>query len=425
MTEVLLITLALFGFALFSSAASRSVVTAPMVFTAVGVVVGGEVLGIFDLPLEGDAVTILVEATLVLVLFTDAARIDLGDLRRDAWLPGRLLGVGLPLMLVLGTLAALLLFPDLSVPEAALLAAVLAPTDAALGQAVVSDRRLPVRLRQGLNVESGLNDGIMVPVITVLLALAAVSAGGPDNWGLFVARQLGFGLGVGLLCGLGAGWLLERRSAGGGVDGVFRQLGALSIAAAAYAGAELLGGNGFVAAFVAGLAFGRVAREACKDIVDFTEDEGQLLTAATFLIFGALFAGSALASLTWTSLAYAALSLLVVRTLAVLIALWRSGALLWTRLFIGWFGPRGLASILFALLVLEEVGGEAGDTIFVTATVTILLSIFAHGITANPWTARLAAHLSANADGRPEMRESTELPTRWEMGSQQPGHDES
>ncbi|WP_323793622.1 cation:proton antiporter, partial [Nocardioides sp.] len=345
MTEVLLIAAAIFGFALFSRGADRSMITAPMVFTAVGLAVGGEGLGLFDLDLEGEAASILVEATLVLVLFTDAARIDLTKLRDDAWLPGRLLGVGLPLMLVLGTLAALLVFPGLSWPEAALLAAVVAPTDAALGQAVVSDRRLPVRLRQGLNVESGLNDGVMVPVITVLLALAAVEAGGPDSWTGFVASQLGFGLGVGLVCGLGAGWLLERRSAGGAVDGVFRQLGALSIAAGAYAGAELLGGNGFVAAFVAGLVFGRVAQVSCNDIVDFTEDEGQLLTAATFFIFGALFAGSALTSLSWSALAYAALSLVVVRTLAVLLALLRSGALIRTRLFIGWFGPRGLASL--------------------------------------------------------------------------------
>lgn len=424
MTEVLLIAAAVFAFAMFSRAASRSVVSAPMVFTAVGLLVGGEGLGLFTADLEGEAVSILVEATLVMVLFTDASRIDLGDLRRDAWLPGRLLGLGLPLALVLGTIAALVVLPGLSLAEAALLAAVLAPTDAALGQAVVSDGRLPVRLRQGLNVESGLNDGIMVPVITVLLALSAVDEGGPDSWALFVAGQLGFGLGVGLLCGLGGGWLLERRNAQSAIDGVFRQLGVLSVAAAAYCGAELLGGNGFVAAFVAGLSFGRVARTTRNEMVDFTDDEGQLLTASTFLIFGALFAGSALASLTWSSLLYAGLSLLVVRTAAVLLALWRSGTLLSTRMFIGWFGPRGLASILFALLVLEQVDGAAGETVFATATLTILLSVFAHGITANPLTGRLAAHLSAHADGRPEMSRATGASTSRGSRSRDLGRDE-
>ena len=413
MIEVLLLALVVLGFSLFSAVAGRSFVTAPIVFTLVGIAVGSEGLGLFDLDLESEAVSVLVEATLVLVLFTDAVRIDLGALRRDAWLPGRLLGIGLPLMVVLGTGAALLVVPGLSLAEAALLAAVLAPTDAALGQAVVSDQRLPVRLRQGLNVESGLNDGIMVPVVTVLLALAVVEEGGPDDLAGFVARQLGFGLGAGLLCGLGAGWLLHRRYAAGAVDGVFRQLGVLSIAAAAYSGAELVDGNGFVAAFVAGLAFGRVARDSGEAVVDFTEDEGQLLTAATFLVFGALFAGSALASATWASLGYALVSLVVVRTLAVLVALWRSGTMLETRLFAGWFGPRGLASILFALLVLDEVGGEAGETIFVTATVTILVSVVAHGVTANAWTARLASRLAGAGKDQPETSASEEMPSRW------------
>lgn len=419
MTEVLLVAVALFGYALLSRRADGSVVTAPMVFTAAGIAVGGEGLDLFSLDLQGESVRVLIEATLVLVLFTDAVRIDLRALRHDAWLPGRLLGLGLPLTLVLGTVTAMVLFPALTWVEAALLAAVLAPTDAALGQAVVSDRRLPVRLRQGLNVESGLNDGIMVPVVTVLLAVAAVEAGGPDSWALFAAAQLGFGVGIGLLCGGVAGWVLERRIGAGHVDGVYRQLGVLSIAAAAYTGSEALGGNGFVAAFVAGLAFGHVARATGNEVADFTEDEGQLLTAATFFVFGALFAGSALVSLSWTMVLHAALSLLVVRVLGIMLALVRSGTLLGTRVFLGWFGPRGLASILFALLVLDELGGEAGQTIFVAATVTILASIVAHGVSANPWVARLSAHLDQNAEGRPEMTESPELATRWRMGSRE------
>ncbi len=413
MIELLVVALALFVFSLFSMAASRSVITAPIIFTVVGLAVGGQGLGLFDLELEGEGVAILVEATLVLVLFTDAARIDVRALRHDAWLPARLLGIGLPLMLVLGTVASMLVFPEFTWPEAALLAAVLAPTDAALGQAVVSDRRLPVRLRQGLNVESGLNDGIVVPVVAVLLALAAAEGGGFDVWGSFVAKQIGFGLAAGLLAGVGAGWILQRSARAGRIEGVYRQLGVLSIAATAYAGAELLDGNGFVAAFVAGLAFGRIARSECHDIVDFTEDEGQLLTAATFLTFGALFAGSALAEVTWSSVVYALISLVVIRTVSVLISLWRSGTLIETRLFAGWFGPRGLASILFALLVVDELDGPAADTIFVTATLTILLSVAAHGISANPWTGHLAARLAAGDKTQPEMLDSPEHRTRW------------
>ncbi len=413
MIELLLIALGIFGFALVSQRLATSPVTAPMVFTGFGLAVGPYGLDWFHLDLAGEEVALLVEATLVLVLFTDAIRIDLRVLRREAWLPTRLLGVGLPLTFVLGTVAAVLVFPDLTWPEAALLAAVLAPTDAALGQAVVSDRRLPVRLRQGLNVESGLNDGIVVPVVTVCLALAAADAGGLDVWGPFVSRQIGFGLLVGIGCGLLGGLLLHRRALGGHIEGVFRQLATLAIAAGAFAGAEVLDGNGFIAAFTAGLAFGLAAREQCHGIQDFTEDEGQLFTAVTFTLFGAVFAGPALAGLDWKTVTYAVLSLTAIRIIPVVIALWRTGTLVETRLFAGWFGPRGLASILFALLVLDELDSPRAEAIFLTATTTILISIYAHGATANPWSARLARRLEQAPSSQPEMAPASEMPARW------------
>ncbi len=413
MIELLLIAAVVYGFALVSTRLAMSPVTGPMVFTTFGLAVGSHGLGWFDLPLEGEGVSILVEATLVLVLFTDAVRIDLRQLRREAGLPVRLLGVGLPLTFVAGTAVAVLVFPELTLPEAALLAAVLAPTDAALGQAVVSDLRLPVRIRQALNVESGLNDGIVVPVVTVCLALAAAEAGGLEVWGGFVSRQLGFGLLIGIGSGLLAGVLLRRRSVAGQVEGVFRQLATLAIAAAAFAGAEALDGNGFIAAFTAGMAFGVVARDQCEGIQDFTEDEGQLLNAVTFTLFGAEFAGPALAHLSWEIVTYAVLSLTAIRMLPVLVALWRSGTLVETRLFAGWFGPRGLASILFALIVLDELDSPRADTIFVAATVTILLSVYAHGATASPWAGRLSRRLRAAPATQSEHAPAPEMPTRW------------
>ncbi len=416
MIELLLVAVAIFGFALVSTRLDRSALTAPMVFTTVGLVVGREGLGWFDLDLEGEAVSILVEATLVLVLFTDAARMDLRALRRDAWLPGRLLGLGLPLSFLLGTGVALLIFPDLGLAGAALLAAVLSPTDAALGQAVVSDQRLPVRLRQGLNVESGLNDGIVLPVVSVCLALTAAEEGGLDTWGGFVLAQIGFGLLTGVGVGAAGGWLLERRSRDQRVDAVFRQLATLSLAAGAYAVSELSGGNGFIAAFTAGLVFGHVARHQGREIEDFTVDEGHLLSAITFTVFGALFAGSALTGVTWSTLVYAVLSLTAVRMLAVWIALWRTRTLVETRLFAGWFGPRGLASILFALLVVDELDGAPSQTIFVTATLTILFSVYAHGASANAWSGRLGRRLAQGDAGLPENQThhgTGEMPTRW------------
>lgn len=414
MTELVIVALVVFAFAMISRKLALSAVTAPMVFTAAGILLGLVGAQWFELDLEGEVVSILVEATLVLVLFTDAVRIDLRALRKQVLLPLRLLGIGLPLTIVLGAVAAAALFGELSFIEAALIAAILAPTDAALGQAVVSDKRLPVRIRQALNVESGLNDGIMVPVVTVFLAIAAAETGvaGSDSWGVFAAQQIGFGVIFGGAVGVLGGWLLSRASRSGWVDGIYRQLATIAIAVAAFASAGVVGGNGFIAAFVAGLAFSAIAREECRDVQDFTEDEGELLSSITFLVFGAVLAAPILTSLTWQIALYVVLSLTVVRMLPVLIALAWSRTRFETRLFIGWFGPRGLASILFALLVFDELSGSVADTVFSVAVWTILVSIFAHGATASPWTARLAHRLSSAPASAAELKHVQEMPAR-------------
>jgi len=414
MSELMIIAIVVFGFAMVSRKLALSPVTAPMVFTAVGLVlgiVGGEW---FRLDLESEVVSILVEATLVLVLFTDAVRIDLRTLRKQFLLPIRLLGIGLPLTIILGTVAAAVLFGGLTIIEAALIAAILAPTDAALGQAVVSDKRLPVRIRQGLNVESGLNDGIMVPVVTVLLAIAAVetSSAGGANWGAFAAQQIGFGILFGGVVGFLGGWILNRFASAGFVDGIYRQLATIAIAVAAFASAGVVGGNGFIAAFVAGLAFSYVAHEECRNVQDFTEDEGELLGSVTFLVFGAVLAAPVLTSLTWQIALYVVLSLTVVRMIPVLIALAWSRTRFETRLFIGWFGPRGLASILFTLLVFDQLSGTVADTVFSVAVWTIMVSVFAHGMTASPWTSRLARRLGDAPTSAPEKVHVQEMPFR-------------
>ncbi len=418
MIELLLVALSVLAFALVSGRLSLTPVTAPMVFTGIGLLVGVGGLGWFDLDLTSEAVSVLVEATLVLVLFTDAIRIDLRALRRQAALPGRLLGIGMPLTIAAGTFLGALLVPGLGVAGAALLAAVLAPTDAALGQAVVSDSRLPVRVRQALNVESGLNDGIAVPVVTVLIAVvAAEEAGGAGDWVGLAVQQVGVGVAIGLLVGAVGGRLLDSRVAAGAVEGIYRQLATIAFAAAAYSLAEVLGGNGFIAAFTAGLAFGQVARRQCAGVQDFTEDEGELFSAITFLLFGAAIAGPVLDQVSWTVLAYAVLSLTVIRMVPVLVALVGSGTLLETRLFLGWFGPRGLASILFALLVAEAVTDVEGETVYAYAAWTVLLSVFAHGLTAAPWAGRLGRRLSRQAEHMQELGPAPELPTRRRLGT--------
>lgn len=417
MVEVLLISVAVFAFGMVSKRLVMSPVTGPMVYTTFGLIIGAAGLGWFDLSLQGEALTILIEATLVLVLFTDAIRINVRSMRRDAAIPLRLLGIGLPLTLVAGTAAAASIFPALGWAEALLLAAVLAPTDAALGQAVVSDERLPMRVRQSLNVESGLNDGIMVPVVTVAIALSAMEAGEQSsNWAGFVAAQIGFGLLCGALAAYVGGRALDRFAAAGMVEGVYRQLATLAIAAGAYASASLIGGNGFVAAFTAGIVFGVVAAPQCRDVPDFTQDEGDLLTAITFVLFGAVLVPQVIDGFTWQVAVYAAASLTVVRILPVLLALLGSGTMLHTRVFIGWFGPRGLASILFALLVVDEVEGSNAELVFTVAIWAVLVSVYAHGASASPWASRLAAQLADMPAHAPENVPTVEHPTRRRLG---------
>lgn len=402
----------IFGFALVSKRLAMSPITGPMVFTTVGLIVGSAGVGWFGTSLDGEALSIIVEATLVLVLFTDAIRINIGALRKDVSIPIRPLGVGLPLTLIAGTVAAALIFPGLSWAEALLLAAVLTPTDAALGQAVVSDTRLPARVRQSLNVESGLNDGIMVPVVTVAIALAASEEGGSPSWGAFAAEQIGFGVVCGVAAGGLGGFVLDRFASAGRIEGVYRQLATVAVAAVAYAAAQSVGGNGFVAAFTAGLAFGVVARRQCSDVQDFTQDEGDLLTAITFMLFGAVIAGPLVSEMTWQIAVYVVASLTVVRMLPVALALIGSGTLWQTRLFLGWFGPRGLASILFALLVVEEIDTPSAEMVFTVATWTVLVSVYAHGVSASPWATRLGARLSTMSDTQPENMPTPAHPTR-------------
>ncbi len=417
MDEVALAFVAVFvlAYALISRRLQTTVVTGPMVFVAAGIVASGEGLGILDLGMGEGAVRVLAEATLILVLFTDAIRIDLSGLRVQADLPGRLLGVGLPLTIVAGTAVGAWLFSGIGIAEAALLAAVLTPTDAALGQAVVTSPVVPVRVRQALNVESGLNDGLMLPIITVLLALAAVEGDlrTPGYWVGFAAAQIGFGVVVGGLTGLVGGKLMRVFARLGWIDGAFRQLATLAIGVGAFALAGLVNGNGFVAAFVAGLAFGEAAREECEGAYDFAEDEGQLLALLTFLFFGSALAGPALSELTWQIALYAVLSLTLVRMVPVSLSLIGFGLKRPTIGYMGWFGPRGLASILFGLFILEEAELPMGDEILLVVTWTVLASVFLHGATAYGASQRYGAWFRVH--GRPDMAEAVEvemMPTR-------------
>jgi NhaP-type Na+/H+ or K+/H+ antiporter len=385
-----LLACVLFGFALVSRRIEGSLVTAPMLFVSAGLAAGWT--GVVDFgaaahagPASREVVFVVAEVALVLLLFAGAARIDPRALRGNP-LPLRLLGIGLPLTIGLGAVLALAVLTELEPWECAIVAAVLAPTDAALGQAVFSSEALPLKVRQGLNVESGLNDGGSVPFLTLFIALAAAEEGIEGGWLRFTLEQIGYGALIGATVGAAGGLALRRAVAAGWTRGIFEQLGLAAVAVIAWVAADEVGGNGFIAAFVAGGAAGVAVGAFRERVLQFTEEEGEVLNLAVFFIFG-VFAADALSAATWPMLAYGVLSLTVVRMLPVAVALLGLGLRPSTIGLIGWFGPRGLASIILALVVIEAEPELTGiDTIFLVVTVTVLLSVFAHGITAAPLT---------------------------------------
>ncbi len=424
--DVAIVAAAVVAFAAVSARLTRTIITGPMVFIAFGLIVGPEVLDVVNLSLDNELVRTLVELTLVLVLFVDAARIELRVLQRNSQVPIRLLGIGLPLTVVLGALAGFLVIDGLGIWEAAVLAAVLAPTDAALGQAVIGNARVPGRIRQALNVESGLNDGIVVPVITLCIVAAGTAAGlqSAGFWVEFALKQIGFGLTVGIGAGLVVGWVVDRGTHTGWMSRTFQHLAILAVPILSFALAEAIDGNGFIAAFMAGLVVGNVTRHLSTSILEFSEEEGQLLVLLTFMIFGGAFVGPALDELTWRIALYAVLSLTVVRFVPVAVSLIGMRLQRDTVAFLGWFGPRGLASIVFGLLVLETMDVPHREEIFLVVVWTVLLSVVAHGLTAQPganWYGT-RAELMAEEPKMPEMMEVEELPMRARLPSPRGPH---
>lgn len=410
---ILLVALAVLVFAVLAGRLGGTPVTMPMLFTALGLLLGEHVLGIVELGVDSEGVSVLAEVTLVLVLFTDASRIPLGAVVRQHLLAVRLLVVGMPLAMVLGALAGVLLFPELSLLSIALLAIVLAPTDAALGQSFVTNDAIPLRIRQALNVESGLNDGLALPFLLVVVDLAREEAEGWVHYALLFASMVGLGVLAGAVTGWAGGRLLQRSAARGWTTETTQRIGTLSLAAIAFALAESVGGNGFVAAFVAGLVVGSTARSLLEATSIFAEAEGQLLTLLTFLTFGAVVAGGVIADLTWEAAAYAVLSLVLVRPLATGTALVGTGVSAPTVAFLGWAGPRGLASIVYAVLVAESGGIEGAEQIFQVAAWTILLSVVLHGLSAAPLSRRYGAFVDASLpETAPERQEVSALPVR-------------
>jgi NhaP-type Na+/H+ or K+/H+ antiporter len=375
--------------------------TPAMAFVLIGLLVGPLIIDEVTLAPTSETVRRLAEATLAVVLFADASRIKMHVLQREYAVPLRLLGVGLPLTIVIGAVLAAVMFAHLNAAEAVVLAVLLAPTDAALGQAVVTEPRLPSRIRQGLNVESGLNDGICVPLL--LIALAAADTEDKTTTShhavTVVAEQIGYGILGGVAAGLAAAGIVAYGHRRDLISGSWLQVIPLAGAGLAYGVAAALGGSGFIAAFLAGAIFGALVPQESDEASRLNEEIGGVLGGVTFLIFGAVLLGPTLKHLTWQIVLYAVLSLTLIRMLPVAISMIGSGAKWQTVAFLGWFGPRGLASIVFAVISVEEAHLTGAQTILLTAYLTVGLSVLAHGVTAAPlahryarWYARHPSH---------------------------------
>ena len=398
--QLVSVALILLGFAAVSGRLEGTSITPPMVFTAAGLVVGVEALGLVEPAPAGHEVKLLAEAALTVVLFAEASRTDLHALSGHVSLPARLLGIGLPLTIAAGFLVALPLLGALDWPEALLVAVVLAPTDAALGQVVVSLPRLPGRIRRTLSVESGLNDGICVPLFFIVLAVAQAEEErlGWRHAVRFVLEKIGYGVVGGVAAGIAAWAVLVVVGRSGRALPAWLQVVPLAGAALAFGFAEAIGGSGFIAAFVGGATFGALAAHPGEEASYLIDEVGVLLGAVTFVVFGAVLLGPALGDVTWSILLYAVLSLTAVRMVPVALALVGSGSALPTVGFLGWFGPRGLASIIFAVILVEEGGLPHDDVILAAAFLTVGLSVFAHGVTAAPLANAYADWAGANAE---------------------------
>lgn len=390
---------------------SATILTAPMLFLGFGYLMAR--LEFMPVGQAQALLHVVAELALIILLFLDAAQINLRTLRQHHTWPLRMLVIGLPLTIAFGTLAAAPLVGAYPLIVAALIAAILAPTDAALGQAVVTNPAVPERSRRALTVESGLNDGLALPAILLFASLTAeMMHVDTTNWVLFAIKQLLLGPLVGTVIGFAGGHMFlaakRRKMTSVTIEGI----GAIAMAGGAYLAAGEIGGNGFISAFVAGLFFGNVVKGQCPFIYEFTESEGQMLTWGAFFLIGLALMPAAIAHLDAPTLAIILLSLFVVRPLAIWISLIGTDASGITRLFFGWFGPRGLATALFALLIVERIDHDLGESVLLIAINAVWISALLHGISAVPaarWYGAAMSRMGACAERKPvpSMRPET------------------
>jgi len=394
-------------YALVSGRLTKSIISGPLFFTAVGI--GAVALGLGTEP-TGDVTgvaQVALEMTLALVLFTDAMATNITSWLEEGKLPSRLLVVGMPLIILAGAIVAAGVFPEFDLVGAAIVATVLAPTDAALGKPVVSNTRVPVRIREALNIESGLNDGIALPFLLFFIAI------GEAEQGANLVSLLLSAIGIAVIVGVAIGWVFARlivlSSERGWMLPIWRQIAVVAVPVLVYVVADELGGSGFIAAFVGGLTFGRLLLASYPDTADFAEDLAEVLTMVAFMIFGGLLLQPRFGEFTWEMLLYALLGLTLVRMVPVAISMIGTRLRFPTILYMGWFGPRGLASLIFAAVVIEEADVAGTDLMVTIVTLTVALSILLHGITAYPGSNAYADWYERQGEDHDQMRESKDV----------------
>ncbi len=391
-SELAILAAFVFVYSILAARLETTPVSGAITFVTFGLICSPAGFGLINLDVNAEGIKTLAEFTLAMVLFTDAANADLRVLKSSFKIPQRLLLLGLPLVILLGFGFGVLLFDELSLLEAALLATILAPTDAALGKAVITNTAVPAHIREGLNVESGLNDGICVPVLLIFLAFAIGYSGEEEGTSLILhefATEIGIGVGAGIACILFGAVLFRAVRPEGRAAEIWMQATIPAIALTCFATAQYLGGSGFIACFIAGLLGGTTMGKHKHTLLLAGEGVGETLALLTWVTFGAVVAGPALQHFAWDAVIYAVLSLTVIRMLPSFLVLTGMGLSVYDKLFLGWFGPRGLASIVFIVIVLNEhLPGE--ETIRMAVDWTIMLSVIAHGMSANPLAATYA-----------------------------------
>ena len=382
---IFIIALIVLIYGFFSKALEKFNISGPMIFMSLGILLSPLVFGLANLKLDETVVEIVAEIALIIVLFTDASSLNITKLRREWRLSVRLLFVGLPVTIMFAMGIAMLFFPTESYLYLLLMALILAPTDAALGKAVVSDSRVPEKIRSCINVESGLNDGIVFPMLITVLLLITSGSQADNSWFMFLVEQISLGFIFGAICGFVGAKILSKAMDKNWIFDTYKNLSPVSLAILSFYISEHFGGNGFIAAYISGLFFGNFSNVIDEKVESFLEGQGEILILISFLVFGLTFIPATYMFWDMKVFAYSVLSLTIFRMIPVAFSLSGLKLSLSTKLFIGWFGPRGIASILYIMIAVHTIDGIKGhEIVFSVLTLTILLSILLHGLSAKP-----------------------------------------